>query len=226
MSPEETPFMARWWGTDLGQYRECDATDCAFPYESLPPLDMTLFRGEFQWLPDLDEKLANTMEVYRPPEKAQKALLKKLERLLVLAERKGLKLPDPFVKFIGSLRLQAQLPSCTACYFDVSKAILRSPLGDGGYFIRFLNDQQDILLWYLYLKPDGRHCVVVSPIYFDDDFGGADKETLLRHTHFCGATFESFLYRFWLENQIWFALNEDARPLTQAEQDYLKHYKS
>jgi hypothetical protein len=35
---------------------------------------------------------------------------------------------------------------------------------------------------------------------------------------------EAFLYRFWLENTIWFNLDL-RKPLTEEQQRYLSHYK-
>lgn len=225
---EQTPFKAGWWSVDLGKYRDCDSTYCFFAYDTLPPLDMNLFGDEFQWLEDLDETLSQKMELYQPPEDEQAERLRTLDRLVEASEKMGLTLPVAFLKFMGSLRLQHQIPSCTACYFDLSEKIVKSPFGDDACIIRFLNDQQDVLMWYLYVKPDGEHGVIVSPAPYDEmDFAGdVPLDHLKADTQFCGTTFESFLYRFWIENRLWFALNEDERELTPAEQTYLSHFAS
>ena len=143
-------------------------------------------------------------------------------------------LPDAFVRFMGNLELQDQVPSCTACYFDLSTHIAKSPFGDDGYFIRFLNDQQWVLLWHLYIRPNGDHCVVVSDAPLDGEHLlevlNADEEpvsfdTIQRDTFFCAPGFEEFIYRFWLENHLWFALTE-GWPMTEAQLRYLRHYKA
>jgi hypothetical protein len=43
---------------------------------------------------------------------------------------------------------------------------------------------------------------------------------------YCSPDFESFLYRFWIEDEIWQALSWDVdnRKLTQPEQGYVNHY--
>jgi len=41
---------------------------------------------------------------------------------------------------------------------------------------------------------------------------------------FCAPSFKEFVYRFWLENEIWFTLIDKDRSLTSTEQSYLKHY--
>jgi len=33
-------------------------------------------------------------------------------------------------------------------------------------------------------------------------------------------------YRLWIENEIWFALAYDKRPLTPLELEYVNHYKT
>ena len=125
-------------------------------------------------------------------------------------------------------RLQDRVPSCTACYFDLPDHLTPSPFGDAGYFVRFLNDQQWCVLWHLYVVPSGDHCVVASTRAFDDPSSGEDEETLAyaddqEVTVVCAPDFEAFLYRFWLENHIWFAL-EEGWPLTEEQREYLGHY--
>jgi len=43
---------------------------------------------------------------------------------------------------------------------------------------------------------------------------------------YCAPSFSEFLYRFWIENEIWFALEDDAsrRPLNALELNYVRHY--
>ena len=45
---------------------------------------------------------------------------------------------------------------------------------------------------------------------------------------YCAPTFSEFLYRFWIENEIWFALEVEGcrRPLNSLELDYVSHYAS
>ena len=42
---------------------------------------------------------------------------------------------------------------------------------------------------------------------------------------YCSPSFESFAYRFWIENEIWFAIY-DGEPLTDRHLAYLSHYRS
>jgi len=92
--------------------------------------------------------------------------------------------------------------------------------------MRFLNDQQDVLLWYLYLTPEGEHCVLVTPLSLDELTGPeyAERQTqIAQHIYVCSPTFESFIYRFWLENTLWENL-EGVEALPEEQQRYLEHY--
>ena len=220
MKPDQAPFQSAWMSFNLGDVRECDGTYCFYPYESLPPLDTSIFRGEFQWLSPKDKSVAEQTEIHQPSDEHKQRMLAKLESIKSQAQSIGLQLPTEFVKFMSSLELQHEVPSCTACYFDLPEKIVKNPLEEG-YFIRFMNDQQDVLLWYLYLRPNGDQFVVVSNVYIDEiDFSQMNLDAFKNAAAFCAPTFEEFLYRWWLENKLWFALDE-GRALTEKEQKYL-----
>lgn len=217
--PQATPFEPWWWSVDLGAHRPCASTYCAYPLASLPPLDERLFQGDFAWLSA--SSTAGQVNFYDDAA----TLRDHLARLQTQAAASGLPLPAAFSTFMSTPAWHRQLPSCTDCYFDLAADLVRSPFpAADGYFIRFLNDSQDVLLWYLYVQPSGAHCVVVSPIRFDDDepFGGEPLAIIQRHTHYCAPHFEAFLYRYWLENQIWFG--QEGAPLPPAAAAYLQHY--
>jgi hypothetical protein len=221
MKASETPFMGLWWGIDLGEARPCDGTYCGYAYETLPPLDMSLFKGEFQWLGELSEARKEQMALYHVPE-AREGLKKGLEAIQAEAKKLSLSLPPEFIKWMASLELQDQIPSSTACYFSIGETIIPSPLADGSYLLGFYNDQQDVLLWYLYLNTNGDHAVVASPIG-EEEFSEVSKEDFQKETFFCGESFESFLYRLWIENRIWFGLDEGAE-MDEVQKAYLGHY--
>jgi hypothetical protein len=223
-----TPFALGWWSFDLGRYRPCDGTYCFFPYESLPPIpepDSTL-----SWLMPLGETVDRQMQVHRNPPEARG----KLGEIVADAGKLGLTLPDAFLRLMGSAELQDRIPSCTACTFALGDRILPCPGSEGGYIVSFLRDQQDCVLWYLYLTPAGEHCVLAFPgdleSFMDDADDAAagqdaDMANVIRHIRVCAPSFEAFIYRFWLENDIWFKLSGDEKsPLTDVERRYLEHY--
>ena len=221
MQPQETPFAIGWYSFDLGKYRPCDSTYCYYDYSTLPPLDMNQFQGTFDWLKPL---AGGNLGAYATPE-PDTPILKKLDKLKAAAQQLNLTLPASFQSFMQNTTWQSYIPSCTACYFDLSEAPVPDPLHEKHFYIRFLNDQQDVLLWYLYLKPDGDSCVVVSPIPMEEiEAEAISKEAIKAHTFYCAENFESFIYRFWIENVIWFSFEED-NTLTEAQKAYLAYYQ-
>ncbi len=224
MNPSSFPFQPAWWSVALPGYRECDGTYCFFPYETIPPIDTSLFQGDFQWLPPLNDEMLERLAIYKNPGAAAH-LVDRLEALQTSAAQMGLRLPDAFLKFMATPEMQEQIPSSTACYFDLSEKIVQLPIDDGGYLIRFYNDQQDVLLWYLYLTPHRESCVLASGVMFDEvNLEGVPADRIIANLNFCAASFEEFIYRWWLENELWFAL-EEGRSLTEVQSDYLQHYQ-
>jgi hypothetical protein len=81
--------------------------------------------------------------------------------------------------------------------------------------LRFMNEQQSCLAWYLLLEPNGQHRVAVAGPEFRDDLTGESFEDIAVPTDIliCARSFEAFVRRFWIENAIWY-LTRDGRPLT------------
>ena len=230
MNHKDGSFPSGWWGFGLSGYRPCSQTYCWFPYDSLPALPYRSFQGDFAWLPPLEPHLIPIMERFWPPHDRQRLSMENLNKLTAAAQEKGIALPKPFVAFMSNLEFQKRIPSCTACYFELYDRVMPCPVHQNNLAIRFLDDQQSVLTWYLYLTPRGEHCVVVSRSIFDflteyeQQFTEAVRAEVLRDTFVCAPSFEEFLYRFWLENCIEFTLMERHRDLTDREQDYLSHY--
>lgn len=203
----KSPFPPGWWSFDLGDYRPCDSTYELYPYEALPPLDEALFRGDFGWL---------------APAKARRKA--GAPKVLAAAAQLGLTLPPAFVRFMSEPALQAAVPSCTACEWDPSVAPVPCSVVPGAYLIRFLRDQQDCLFWYLHLLPDGDVHVLCSPIPFDHPELSLTSEVILANTWYCAPHFEHFVYRFWIENELWDKLGGSSPILSSAEAAYVGHY--
>lgn len=232
-APQSLPFAYGWWSFDLGQYRPCDGTYCYYAYDSLPPIPEAQFTGSLQWL----EQAGEADEYISPDEGGEEedTLPTRLSALSAAARALGLTLPAAFLRLMASPALRERIPSCTACYFTLSKRIVPCPGSEEGYLIRFLNDQQDVLSWYLYLTPQGEHSVLVSPYELDtaaedeeesEPLTEQQRQSIIANTLVCAPSFEAFLYRFWLENVLWFVVNEGEGSLTDAQQQYLAHYKA
>ncbi|MER5473051.1 hypothetical protein [Streptomyces sp. NPDC002685] len=216
-------FDSAWCATDLGEYRTCRYTYEYYPYESLPPLDSTQFTGAFQWLGGTGEPV---------PEQVTE-----LDRLAEDLAARNLTLPRDFVTFQADSKLRHSLDevSVTSCWTDISEP-LPSPVEPGAFLVRFLRDQQDCVIWYLYLRPSGEVFVVSS--YLDYEYAyeaqraGDETETNLDDPEeqqaailWCAPSFEEFTHRFWIENRLWHALHgNDQSGLEPQLRDYLRHY--
>ena len=201
-------FSSGWFGSDLGEFRPCDGTYDLYPADSLPPLPVDRFGAGLGWLAG-----AGVPAVGMPATKLPPGL--------------AVPLPPDFERFMERPDLHAAVPSCTACYWDVSGKTASGPLDDGATLLRFLNDQQGCLYWYLYLLPDGQHRVVCGGGWYDDPYPDAHTD-MLRDLVVVAPDFEQFLYRFWIENTAWFELVEDELPwdeLSRPVAEYLAHYR-
>ncbi|HEY7328572.1 MAG TPA: hypothetical protein VH592_13075 [Gemmataceae bacterium] len=154
-----------------------------------------------------------------------------MNRKRILTEARALKLalPESFVQLTGSFELQDRIPSCTACYFDLSNKIIESPFRAGDHIIRFLNDQQLCVCWYLYLPAD-ESCFVISsagdgeePLLDTIDFEESLDSVALakKYSTLVAKSFDEFIYRFWIENCIWFHLDLGL-PLTPVQLEYVR----
>lgn len=235
-----TPFQSGWWSFGLGTARPCDtSTYCLFPYESLPPLPEP--EPTLSWLDPLDADLDREMEIYRNPPDVRG----QLGTISADAQRLGLVLPDAFMRLMSSPDLQDRIPSCTACTFGLSDRIIPCPSADGAFLIPFLSDRQGCLEWCLYLTRTGEQCVVAMPgnvaaflIYgkaryeatykaiYGEAYEDVDDAAFVRETRVCAPSFVLFIYRFWLENLIWYKpTGDDGTPLADAKRRYLEHYQ-
>jgi hypothetical protein len=216
MNSEQAPFPTGWYTAGHGKLWNCDQTYCLVPYSSLPLLEQELFRDEFQWLTGLENELQNTMENERG------RTTENLDSLIYAAKQVNLRLPHDFIKFMRTPHLQNQIPSCTGCYFDLSDRLITCPNKEDGYLIRFLNDQQTVLMWYLYINQQNDCGVVVAlPRLLDNAISESFDDVFVpQEILFCAPSFEEFLYRFWIENKIWFYMRE-GWPLTNEQQKYL-----
>ena len=225
-------FQEGWWSFDLGKYRGCDGTYCYYDYSTLPPLDKPDdWLESLSWLPKLDVARDQHMQIYRNAHEERG----NVEAIEKAGEAAGLRLPASFVQLMGDHTLQDQIPSCTACTFGLSDELMKYPGAQGGYVVRFLTDQQEVLIWYLHLALDGTDRVLVTPIPMEEMVGKAnggtltedERQAIQRNTWMCGDSFASFIYRWWLENTLWFKVSEsnDESKLTEDERKYLKHYQ-
>ena len=229
-----TPFPSGWKGTDLGRYRPCDSTYCSWPYDTLPALPVDQFRGEFQWL-----EPARAGRGGRRRSGADSAGRQRLQRLVSELTGQGLRLPESFLRFMAAHDLQRAIRSVTACFFKLPEGAVADPTGGGGFHLTCYRESQDVFLWDLYVHPSGGHCVLARWLDYFEPSEGLDPEdeelapSAGPRAWFVAPSFESFVYRVWLENELWHFVNADfvryqgdpVPPLTPALQAYLSHYE-
>jgi hypothetical protein len=94
--------------------------------------------------------------------------------------------------------------------------------------VRFLADSQGCLFWYLYVPGTAiGHAVVASAKFYgtpEEDWEQEDLEN--DELDFVAESFESFLWRFWVENEIWYSVYYDKTPLPEQARLYLSDYRS
>jgi hypothetical protein len=229
-----TPFPSAWKNFGLGTLRERQGTYATWSYDSLPALPIDELRGEFQYLKAKRSKgrrdAAGEGGQYRQA----------FEQMVAVAAEKGVRLPAEFVKFMSDTALHGTFRSVTDCYFtlpDEYSPIRAHPSGDG-WHVLFYSDSQDCLHWDLYVHASGGHCVIARwPDYFDpeppDEDDDQPPDTGPR-AWFVAPSFESFVYRIWVENQVWYlehadflrSSGEEPPPITPEIQAYIDHYRN
>ncbi len=224
MLPSQSPFPCQWWGTSLGDVGLDDVRPDAgtygrYEFGALPPLPFDM-RGDFDWLTSAAE--------HQEPSIGEEARAENAQSLVQLCKESAalhIKLPDAFIRFMGSPELQKKIRSNTDCFLNLCPALVRSPIGDG-YLVRFLADSQGCIFWYLYLPADGTDHAVVSSSEF---YGTAaeqweDEPSTSTEIVYNAEDFETFICRFWLENEIWFA-GWSKQPMPDAGRQYIESYK-
>jgi len=214
-----------WWSFELPGYRphpDAFATYTLFSYEDLPPI-LEKPDNDFEWLKSQATKEHSLFKNCYPD--GSKPDLSKLARIVSDAR---INLPESFIIFMNSIELQKRVRSCTDCYLDVADYAVRTKGSMAGYLIHFLSDSQWVGHWYIHVDHRGNHSIVTSlnPYGFHLEEESTSREIDMQEEEFwlCAPSFTEFIYRFWLENEIWFALAEEERPLNKTEQVYVDKY--
>jgi hypothetical protein len=217
-----------WSHISLPGYREFSGTYQSYPTNTLPPIPIEL-DDDCQWL--ITHSIAQGPGLNQYERDLQPATI------IEMARRAGVDLPRSFARFMSTPDLQSRVRSCTDCYLDPGQRVVPTVGAIPGHLIYFLSDSQACMHWYLHVLSNGRaavlesedlYCYVVEdPEWVDYPTCSLTQVDLEKQQFSCSATsFSEFLYRFWIENEIWFALqHEDSRrPLKPLELAYVSHY--
>lgn len=213
-------FFRRAWYTFSGELWNGHDTYSGVPYESLPDVKSRA-TDDFAWLDSMPAALSNVIGSSTLNNDCNE--IDHLDTILEQANELGISLPQPFVDFMENASLHAKVPTCTDCHLALSDDFVHFPKMDRHYFLRFLNDSQSCVMWYLWLRPDGTTGVVANSCFLEPDIFEAMEyedlkyEDVLREALLCADNFTEFLYRFWIENTLWFSLHKylDLTPLQE-----------
>lgn len=222
--PISEQFTRYWISFGLPDVRDIGSTYGGSDYALLPPLPDV--PGDLSWLGELPQELADAGMRDGNDFLTSEALS---QRATELQKETPPNVPTSLWTLLKQPDLQARIPSCTACYFDLPKAWTKSPFREGDVMLRFMNDQQCCYCWYLYVAPDEAPFVLASSGAGDEVF--LEAVDFIRHpdlladawerTYFVSPSFDSFIYRFWIENLIWFKMIESI-ALSPNELQYVR----
>lgn len=154
----------------------------------------------------------------------------------------GMRLPQALSVLAAEPELQAKLRSSTACYLDLGDAVVPVVGDEPGRLLHILSDQQWCLHWLLFLGDAGSQAVLETELPYGYELSIDEREQFGdlpalevfdpadQHATVCAESFAEFLYRFWIENEIWFALmGPDDEPkefdeLPETQRRYLQWY--
>ncbi|WP_035615967.1 hypothetical protein [Haloferula sp. BvORR071] len=234
--PEET-LKRHWLTAGSSELWGTRRSYSAIEYERLPPLDSSL-RAAFEWLSDLPDR-----DYFWTLENEENRIdgLKEVEEQI---DDLGLLLPLDFLLFFTQAELRNRVPSCTGCFLGLSEEIVPFPDAPGCHALRFMNDSQHCVMWYLLFQPDLPPRVISSEYFIepdlfeemdyewegefdedDDEIEPLPYEEILSDIYICAESFGEFIHRFCIENTIWYALHDEL-PLAQAELDYINAAKA
>jgi uncharacterized protein (TIGR02996 family) len=218
-----TKFDFAWWGTGIGPARESGSTYERFQYHDQPPLPVETFEGTFAWLRESE------------PQSSWGAG-PKWKAFCAEKRQQGYFVPDEFERFLSDKDLPERIKSCTDNYFEhppdpTADDSAPSAEWEDGLFVSFYADSQYCVLWGILLpREPGRYAPILAgppDALFPGIWGEAAEgeaydpgEPVL-----AASQFEQFVFRWWIENEIWYATvwDDSRRPLTPMEQAYVDH---
>jgi uncharacterized protein (TIGR02996 family) len=218
-----TNFEFAWWGTGIEPARETGATYERFRYHDQPPLPVEMLDGTFAWL-----RGSKPQRPYSQGPMWKDFCAEKREQ--------GYFVPGEFERFLSDKDLPARIKSCTDNYFErppdpTAGHSAPSAEWEDGLFVTFYADSQYCVLWGILLpREPGRYAPILAGPP-DTLFPGIWNDTEEDEPHDRGkpvlaaSQIEQFLFRWWIENEIWFATvwREGKRQLTPLEQAYIDH---
>lgn len=224
MTIPENEINRAWITAGSGNLWGTEGTYSSVAYErlpSLPQIDPT-----FAWLKNIPERGYNCTLA------SDDNKLGSLPAIEAELDRLGFQFPVDFSMFVRKPNIYGRIPSCTACYLDLSDNVTPLPGYPGSYVVRFMSDSQCCFLWYLLFQPSLPVRILATTCFIERDIFDAmeylaeenqplDYADVLEGSRICAESFGEFICRFGIENMIWFATH-DGKSLSPIEQRYLE----
>jgi hypothetical protein len=210
------PLKKGWVFTEIEGVRdvEISSTYHLFDYEALPPIEIELDEN-FDWLKPYPEQISKEDWEYD--------FSQEIKQLKKDAEEKDLEIPNSFLNFMSNGELIRRIRSNTDCYFEFGDCIEEVVESNGMNFIHFMSDSQGCFFWYLCIDKDGESCIVTSVNLYG--YKNKVAPELDEVGYFCASSFEEFIFRFWIENEIWYKESWENVELNDLEKKYVRFYK-
>jgi len=196
---------------DLGKFRPCEETYNPYLMSDIPLLKRK-FTGNFDWLSGANTKKSTTTEELDNLQKKFKMVF-----------------PKDYYLFKSHPDWEKLLTESTTASFIPEKIEVQPFLS--GFLTPIYYDQQGIVLWYLYFESDAKKCkdsIVLSTAKHPKQIAKLSARSIQDQIISTCETFESFLYRIELENQLWQKLNNKnykiPATLSKDADEYLSFY--
>jgi hypothetical protein len=219
MSNLQAALRQSWTAFGLPGAREISnfATYEMNPDLRLPPIAVEL-DDEFNWLRERRTRAVAEWAISGGDEL--------VTQYIAIRDQVDVALPTAFDTFMQSTTLHRRIRSHTACYLEMPEFPVCTTGVEDGYLIHFLSDQQWCCHWNLYLNRSGEQLVLGSDEAFGFEGQKGESSVDLREEEvwICTHSFNEFVYRFWIENEI--AFKHGVKPLTPEQQAYVDFYRS
>jgi len=217
----------RWWFPPIAGLRASARASTYEPWDLDRQPRLAVQQGALDWLENDQEKTEWAID--QADGEGQQCRLGTDE---LLAISNGLPLPLTLEVLAARPDLQRRIRSATGSYLDLGDFSMATS-GGGSRLIHLLSDQQSCRHWLLYTDDAGRGPVLTSaaplgidwPEWWEPHMGTPPSNTVPLDGSFdldvCADSFAEFLYRYWVENELYFAVSDGSR-LTGRVAEYAK----
>ncbi len=211
-------FEYGWWGIALAPCRPDVGTYGRYAHEFLPegpPLEALSGDGFLARPPTVQDEV---------PERSRSVRAWR-DRIINGLNALNLPLPTGFRDFYTDHRRADSIESCTDCFFLFEHDVTSVEVG--GHALRFYVDSQYCVIWSIYWPPGGAEPFVIAgdpDCSIDGIYADRPELGLFPYVR-CSDSFLEFVWRWDVENRIWYTTSWDREELTEPELvDYVARY--